>query len=103
MPKGGIIAINIRERKSKQKELLEISITDEGGGIPEKYISRIFEPFFTTKPKGTGLGLYICYQIIKAHEGKIKVENTEKGAKFTILLPLVKRKVSTEKKRKVYG
>lgn len=103
MPKGGTIAVNIRERKSKQKELLEISITDEGGGIPEKYISRIFEPFFTTKPKGTGLGLYICYQIIKAHEGKIKVENTEKGAKFTILLPLVKRKVSTEKKRKVYG
>lgn len=58
-------------------------------GIPQKYLAKIFQPFFTTKPTGvgTGLGLSLSYDIIKAHQGEIKVESTEgEFAQFTIEL-----------------
>lgn len=66
-----------------------IHISDTGGGIPESIRSRIFDPFFTTKPigKGTGLGLYICYQIVKSHDGSIEMLTGEEGTTFKILLP----------------
>ena len=52
---------------------------DNGTGIPQKVFDKIFQPFFTTKPtgQGTGLGLSLSYDIIKAHGGEIKVETTE--------------------------
>ena len=52
-----------------------ISVKDNGPGIPEKILDKIFQPFFTTKPtgQGTGLGLSLSYDIIKAHGGDIKV------------------------------
>jgi two-component system NtrC family sensor kinase len=68
-----------------------ISISDTGSGIPEDKINRVFEPFFTTKEvgKGTGLGLSIAYDIVKKHNGDIKVESAErKGTTFTIMIPL---------------
>src|SRR6266487_4573381 len=57
-----------------------ISVTDNGNGIPQKVLDKIFQPFFTTKPtgEGTGLGLSLSYDIVKAHEGEIKV-NTKEG------------------------
>ncbi len=64
-----------------------ITIEDTGGGIPSEFINKIFEPFFTTKDFGTGLGLSISYRIIQQHGGNISVKNTDKGAKFTIILP----------------
>ncbi len=67
-----------------------ISITDNGNGIPKKVLDKIFQPFFTTKPtgQGTGLGLSLSYDIIKAHGGEIKVETKEgEGTKFIIQLP----------------
>ena len=79
--------------KDIQKEDLgiQISIADNGMGIPEDIIDKIFQPFFTTKPtgQGTGLGLSLSYDIIKAHGGELKVE-TEPGiyTKFIILLPV---------------
>jgi two-component system, NtrC family, sensor kinase len=66
---------------------LEISVADNGNGIPEKVLDKVFQPFFTTKPtgQGTGLGLSLSYDIIKAHHGKIKINNSPgEGAEFTI-------------------
>jgi signal transduction histidine kinase len=67
-----------------------ISVSDNGNGILQKNLDKIFQPFFTTKPtgQGTGLGLSLSYDIIKAHGGEMKVETTEgKGTSFTIQLP----------------
>ena len=69
---------------------VEISISDNGTGIPQKVFEKIFQPFFTTKPtgEGTGLGLSLSYDIIKAHDGEIKVETREgQGTEFIIVLP----------------
>ncbi len=71
---------------------VEIKVSDNGNGIPQKIVDKIFQPFFTTKPtgQGTGLGLSLAYDIIKAHRGEIKVETKEgEGAEFTIQLPIV--------------
>jgi two-component system, NtrC family, sensor kinase len=68
-----------------------ISVGDNGNGIPKKVVDKIFQPFFTTKPtgQGTGLGLSLSYDIIKAHGGEIKVETKEgKGSEFIIQLPI---------------
>lgn len=68
-----------------------ITIADNGNGIPQKIIDKIFQPFFTTKPtgQGTGLGLSLSYDIIKAHNGDIKVETKEgEGTTFIIQLPV---------------
>jgi signal transduction histidine kinase len=70
---------------------IEICIADNGNGIPQKVVDKIFQPFFTTKPtgQGTGLGLSLSYDIIKAHGGEIKVETKEgKGSEFIIKLPV---------------
>ena len=67
-----------------------VSVKDNGNGIPEKVLEKIFQPFFTTKPtgQGTGLGLSLAYDIVKAHGGELKVETTEReGSKFIITLP----------------
>ena len=69
---------------------IEISIADNGPGIPEKAIGKIFQPFFTTKPtgQGTGLGLSLSYDIIKSHSGELKAANKAgEGATFTVFLP----------------
>jgi signal transduction histidine kinase len=71
---------------------LEISIKDNGTGIPQKALDKIYQPFFTTKPtgQGTGLGLSLSYDIIKVHGGELRVETKEgEGAEFTIQLPVV--------------
>ncbi|MEO8721256.1 MAG: ATP-binding protein [Ginsengibacter sp.] len=70
-----------------------ITVSDNGSGIPQKVLDKIFQPFFTTKPtgEGTGLGLSLSYDIIKAHGGEIKVESIEnEGTKFIIQLPISK-------------
>jgi signal transduction histidine kinase len=71
---------------------LEISVRDNGNGIPQKVVGKIFQPFFTTKPtgQGTGLGLSLSYDIItKGHGGELKVETKEgEGAEFVIQLPI---------------
>ncbi|MDM8561433.1 ATP-binding protein [Thiotrichales bacterium HSG14] len=74
-----------------EESYVHISIKDNGGGIPKGVIDRIYEPYFTTKEqgKGTGIGLYMSKIIIDEHiKGNIYVENVERGAKFTILLPI---------------
>jgi len=68
-----------------------IRVVDIGKGIPQKVLDKIFQPFFTTKPtgQGTGLGLSLSFDIVKAHGGEIKVETKEgEGAEFIIQLPI---------------
>ena len=71
--------------------IVEISVRDNGNGIPQNIIDKIFQPFFTTKPtgQGTGLGLSMSYDIVKAHGGELIVESTEgKETTFKIKIPI---------------
>ena len=77
----------------KLKDGVEISIKDNGNGIPQKVIDKIFQPFFTTKPtgQGTGLGLSLSYDIVKAHGGELRVETKDgEGATFIVEIPFNK-------------
>ncbi|MBP6681405.1 MAG: hypothetical protein KA166_09440, partial [Saprospiraceae bacterium] len=70
-----------------------VSVKDNGPGIPPHVLEKIFQPFFTTKPtgQGTGLGLSLSYDIVKAHGGELKVETKEgEGTSFIIQLPIAK-------------
>jgi signal transduction histidine kinase len=83
-------AVSLNTKKINDK--VEIKVADNGNGIPQKIVNKIFQPFFTTKPtgQGTGLGLFLSYDIIKAHGGEIKVETKEgEGSEFIIQLPVV--------------
>jgi len=74
----------------KNNGSIALRIKDNGNGIQQNIIGKIFQPFFTTKPtgQGTGLGLSLSYDIIKAHGGEIKVESEEgEGTEFIIVLP----------------
>jgi signal transduction histidine kinase len=76
----------------KSANSLIISVKDNGNGIPKKILDKIFQPFFTTKPtgQGTGLGLSLSYDIVKAHGGELRVETREgEGSTFIIQLPTV--------------
>ena len=82
--------VSISTKKVQGK--VEIKVADNGNGIPQKILDKIFQPFFTTKPtgQGTGLGLSLSYDIVKAHGGELKVETKEgEGSEFIILLPVV--------------
>lgn len=77
------------QTKKRNREI-ELVVQDNGNSIPSKLVDKIFQPFFTTKPpgEGTGLGLSLSYDIVKAHGGEIKVEASEgNGSKFIIQLP----------------
>ena len=80
--------VSISTKKSGNQ--VSISVSDNGNGIPKKVLDKIFQLFFTTKPtgQGTGLGLSMSYDIVKAHGGEIKVETKEgEGSVFTVTLP----------------
>jgi len=82
--------VSISTKKISNK--IFIIVKDNGNGIPQKVLDKIFQPFFTTKPtgQGTGLGLSLSYDIVKAHGGEIKVETKEgEGSAFIIQLPVV--------------
>jgi signal transduction histidine kinase len=72
-----------------KREAVEVKVSDNGDGIPQNIVDKIFQPFFTTKPtgQGTGLGLSLAYDIIKAHGGEIKVE-TKEGERTTFIIQL---------------
>jgi signal transduction histidine kinase len=79
--------VSVSTKKTNGK--VEIKVRDNGNGIPQKVVNKIFQPFFTTKPtgQGTGLGLSLSYDIMKAHGGEIKVNTKEgEGSEFIIQL-----------------
>lgn len=75
---------------SQEGEQLVISMLNDGPIIPTENLKHIFEPFFTTKSGGSGLGLFICHNILQGHNGTLQVENLEggSGVAFTISLPV---------------
>jgi len=75
----------------KMEDKVEVKVEDNGNGIPDSIKEKIFQPFFTTKPtgQGTGLGLSLSYDIIKAHGGDIRLETKPgEGSVFTMIIPL---------------
>jgi PAS domain S-box-containing protein len=95
MPRGGAIRIAAANHQGPpvgqipfQGDFVQITVTDQGTGIPKDYLTKVFEPFFTTKSTGSGLGLTTAYSIIKQHGGTITVESSPgAGTTFSILLP----------------
>jgi signal transduction histidine kinase len=81
--------VSVSTKKNRDK--VEIMVKDNGIGISQKVLDKIFQPFFTTKPtgQGTGLGLSLSYDIVKAHGGELEVHTKEgEGSEFIVKLPL---------------
>ena len=102
MPNGGIITIkaeNVIVEEGSDLPLSEgkyvnLTITDQGIGIPSQYFDKIFDPYFTTKQKGSGLGLASAYSVIKNHSGHIKVESQlGVGTTFELFLPAIEAEI----------
>jgi len=84
MPRGGRVVVTTRWVAGGAL----VSVTDEGGGIPEEVQARLFDPFFTTKAEGTGLGLSISRRIVEAHGGEIRwTTRAGQGTTFSVFLP----------------
>lgn len=83
--------------------VVEVSFSDNGPGMSKEVVDKVFEPFFTTKSggEGNGLGLFIVYEVIRGHGGRVRVESEEgRGATFVVELPCVEGGVSTGKGKK---
>jgi len=76
---------NIKIDAYEDGNMKVLTIEDDGEKIPKSILSKIFDPFFTTKSKGTGLGLFICYQLMKENNGLIEILNTDKGVKVSLI------------------
>jgi len=107
MPDGKKITIklkNVNLKDSSQPGLkagkyVQITIIDQGIGIPEEHLNNVFDPYFTTKQKGSGLGLATSYSIIRKHEGHINIHSDiGKGTKVTIYLPASEKVVTAKEK-----
>jgi nitrogen fixation/metabolism regulation signal transduction histidine kinase len=84
MPEGGEVRIEV----GSERDIVTVSISDEGIGIKEQDLERIFDPFYSTKDKGTGLGLAIAHKIMQEHGGYIKAfRNKERGSTFKLYFP----------------
>lgn len=84
MPKGGKIHVSVQSLNN----IITTSIEDDGTGVPDELLEKIWNPFFTTKEKGTGLGLGIVSNIIKSHNGDIRVENRQEGSGVRVVIEL---------------
>ena len=105
MPEGGQLVFSAENIKMEENPALglkagpyvSLTITDTGPGIPSENIAKVFEPYFTTKSGGSGLGLTLCYSIIKKHNGILSVKSEPgSGASFIIKLPAVLAKNEEE-------
>ena len=91
MSEGGTLTIAAREQCSEEtgERFMELSFRDTGIGISRENLYKVFEPLFTTKPKGTGLGLATCQNIIRAHKGVMEVDSEAgKGTTVTVKLQI---------------
>ncbi|HIJ81633.1 MAG TPA: HAMP domain-containing protein [Desulfuromonadales bacterium] len=88
MPGGGTLSVQTSRSFHEGREFVRVEIADSGPGIPQQILEKIFTPFFTTKAQGTGLGLPICYKLVKMHNGDIRVSSdSSTGTLFTVELP----------------
>jgi signal transduction histidine kinase len=80
---------NITVSTTTEFGTVRIDFTDSGSGISESDMQHIFDPFFTTKEHGTGLGLSVCYGIIRAHDGDLRYKSKQgKGTTASVILPV---------------
>jgi signal transduction histidine kinase len=89
-PEGYEPLVSVKTKRLADK--IQVTVKDNGVGIPQKDLDKIFQPFFTTKPpgQGTGLGLSLSYDIIQTNGGEIKVQTKEgTGTEFQILIPFM--------------
>jgi two-component system, NtrC family, nitrogen regulation sensor histidine kinase GlnL len=97
IPKKGTVEISTRwitNYKLKGENAISVDIRDNGTGIAREVLEKIFTPFYTTKKEGSGLGLFLAYQIIAKHEGAIFVESElGRGTVFRVYLPVFNQKV----------
>ncbi|MFZ7104188.1 MAG: MASE3 domain-containing protein [Peptococcaceae bacterium] len=107
MPRGGKISVSVdtleidsaKGLPLKEGKYVQISLKDEGMGIPEEQIDQIFDPFFTTKDEGHGLGLTTVYSIIEKHNGYITLESQpDQGTVFYLYLPIFNEQISRSAK-----
>jgi PAS domain S-box-containing protein len=97
MPEGGVLTVSTGF--DRERDLIEIKISDTGPGISEEDIEKIFEPFFTTKAegKGVGLGLSVAYGIIRQHQGGIHIQSKiGEGTQFTLQFPASPQSLGTQ-------
>lgn len=94
MPDGGNLKIGTIVRDAD----VEIRFSDSGEGIQKENLRKIFDPFFSTREKGSGLGLAIAHTIVNIHEGSIDVESSGRGAVFSIVFPLARKKTTIPKR-----
>lgn len=90
MPDGGELTTELRRREAGPHDaaVCEVTVSDQGAGIPANLLDHVFDPFVTTKLRGTGLGLAISRRLVEEHGGSLTVVNLpEKGAMFTVRLP----------------
>lgn len=101
MPGGGHLALTTRvslnplfgrmDLGTGPRSMVELQVSDEGGGIPPAVRARIFDPFFTTKPRGLGLGLALCHRILEEHRGAIQVDSAlGSGTTVTCFIPIAR-------------
>lgn len=95
MPKGGTIFLRVQQ---VDDTYIQITIEDQGEGIPPDRLTRLGEPFYSLKEKGTGLGIMICHRIINDHRGKLRFQSTvNTGTTVEILLPILPDKLAINK------
>ncbi len=93
MPQGGTLSV----RTKAIRDEIKVSFSDTGEGMSEEVVSKIFTPFFSTKQQGLGLGLYIAYNIINAHNGRIEVKSKiGVGTIITVILPVRSAKIQSD-------
>ncbi len=86
MPSQGRLAVQL----DHGEHIINIRVSDSGGGIPAEHLPRIFDPFYTTKKNGLGMGLAVVLRIVKTYDGKIEVEKSDdSGTTFRICFPVV--------------
>jgi len=86
--RGGLIRVTLAGAREKEG-MAELTVSDNGPGIPEKARKRIFDPFFTTKEEGTGLGLFVARKVAADHGGSMEIESSPgEGTRVRILLPI---------------
>lgn len=94
----GVVTIQTTSAQMDGRSWVEVNVSDNGPGIPSEIISRVFDPFFSTKPagQGTGLGLFLTYGIVSDHRGRVDVKNGGPGAVFSVTLPAVGYRTTSE-------
>jgi len=86
---GGTVRVRVRRAKLRDRDSVEVAVSDTGCGIPSEQLARIWDPYVTSKPGGTGLGLAIARQTVLAHDGAVAADSTVgRGTEIRFVLPV---------------